>query len=146
LCIHLDTRSKDCGNHQFIEDLADECANMMRTSLLRQAAATRVAFAVRPAQAASRASSAALALSRTSRSAAAVYRPASSLLRFYSSESSAPQTDDGAPSELITRFANLDQLGVHPNVVRSLTQGLGYETMTDVQSMTINAALAGKDV
>ena len=119
---------------------------MMKTSLLRQAAATRVALAVRPAQAAFRASSAALALSRTPRAAAAVYRPASSLLRFYSSESAAPQTDAGAPSGLITRFADLDQLGVHSHIVRSLTQGLGYETMTDVQSMTINAALAGKDV
>lgn len=118
----------------------------MKTSLLRHAAATRVAFAVRPAQASLRASSAALALTRTSRPAAAVYRPASSLLRFYSSESAAPQTPDDGSSSLITRFADLPRLGVHDRLVNSLTNVLKYETMTDVQSMTINAALAGKDV
>ncbi|KAK4251521.1 P-loop containing nucleoside triphosphate hydrolase protein [Corynascus novoguineensis] len=119
---------------------------MMKTSLLRQAAATGVAFAVRPAHASFRASSAALALTRTSRPAAAVYRPASSLLRFYSSESAAPQTSDDGSSSLITRFADLPRLGVHDRLVNSLTSVLKYETMTDVQSMTINAALAGKDV
>jgi ATP-dependent RNA helicase MSS116 len=119
---------------------------MMKTSLLRQAAATRVALAVRPAQAAFRVSSAALALSRSSRNTAAVYRPAASLLRFYSSESAAPATSGDASSGPVTRFADLPQLGVHSRLVASLTQGMKYETMTDVQAMTINAALAGKDV
>ncbi|KAK4151264.1 P-loop containing nucleoside triphosphate hydrolase protein [Chaetomidium leptoderma] len=119
---------------------------MMRTSLIRQAAASRVALAARPAQAAFRASSAALALSRSSRSATAVYRPVSSLLRFYSSESAAPQTSADGASGPVTRFADLSELGVHDRIVRSITQGMGYENMTDVQSMTINAALAGKDV
>jgi ATP-dependent RNA helicase MSS116 len=119
---------------------------MMRTCLLRQAAATRVALAARPAHAAFRASSAALALSRPAQSAASVYRPPSSLLRFYSSESAAPETSSNAPSGPITRFADLPQLGVNERLVYSITKGMGYENMTDVQSMTINAALAGKDV
>ena len=119
---------------------------MMRTSLIRQAAASRVALAARPAQAAFRASSAALALSRSSRSATAVYRPVGSLLRFYSSESAARQTSTDGASGPVTRFADLSELGVHDRIIRSITQGMGYENMTDVQSMTINAALAGKDV
>ncbi|KAL2175673.1 P-loop containing nucleoside triphosphate hydrolase protein [Thermothelomyces heterothallicus CBS 202.75] len=120
---------------------------MMKTSLLRQAAATRVALAVRPAQASFRASSAVLALARSSRPSPAVPRPASSLLRFYSAESAAPQTSsDNGSSNLVTRFEDLRRLGVHEHLVNSLTKGLGYETMTDVQSMTISPALAGKDV
>jgi len=119
---------------------------MMKTSLLRQAAATRVVLAVRPAQASFRASSAALSLSRSSRTATAVYRSSSSLLRFYSSESAARKPSTNASSNLVTRFSDLPELGVHENLVHSLTKGLGYDSMTDVQTMTINAALAGKDV
>lgn len=121
---------------------------MMRTSLLRQAAASRVALAVRPAHAAAfRASSAALALSHAARSAAAVYRPASSLVRFYSSESAAPREySDGTPTTRITRFADLPQLNIHERLVSSITRGMSYENMTEVQSLTINAARAGKDV
>lgn len=119
---------------------------MMRTSLLRHAAATRVALAARPAQAAFRASSSALALSCPSRVAAAVHRPASSLLRFYSSASAARQTSSDATSGHVTRFAELGSLGVHEQLIKSITQRMGYENMTDVQSMTINAALAGKDM
>ncbi|KAK4126181.1 DEAD-domain-containing protein [Parathielavia appendiculata] len=120
---------------------------MMRTTLLRQAAATRAALAARPAQAAYRASSAALGLSRPARTApAAVRRSAASLLRFYSSESAAPAPSADASSGFITRFADLPQLGVNNQLVHSITKGMGYENMTDVQSMTINAALAGKDV
>jgi ATP-dependent RNA helicase MSS116 len=119
---------------------------MMKTSLLRQAAAARVALAVRPAQAAFRVSSTALPFSRSSPNSPAVYRPASSLLRFYSSESAAPATTDGARPGRITRFADLPQIGVHERLVASLTRGMKYETMTEVQSSTINAALAGRDV
>ncbi|KAH6635332.1 P-loop containing nucleoside triphosphate hydrolase protein [Chaetomium sp. MPI-SDFR-AT-0129] len=121
---------------------------MMKTSLLRQAAASRVALAVRPAHAAAlRASSAALALSHTTRSAATVYRPATSLIRFYSSESAAPREyRDGTPTTRITRFADLPQLNIHERLVSSITRGMSYENMTEVQSLTINAARAGKDV
>ncbi|KAJ4300344.1 hypothetical protein N0V88_003017 [Collariella sp. IMI 366227] len=118
---------------------------MMRTSLLRQAAASRVALAARPAQAALRASSAALAIASPSQRVAAVYRPASSLLRFYSGESAAARPEQSG-SQLITRFADLTTIGVHPQLSDAITKGMGYETMTDVQAMTINPALAGKDV
>lgn len=119
----------------------------MRTGLLRHAAASRVALAaVRPAQSAFRASSVALALARSSQNAAAAYRPVGSLLRFYSGESAAAEPSNRGAPGLITRFGDLTQLGVHDRLVRSITEGMNYETMTDVQSMTINPALAGKDV
>ncbi|KAK6853195.1 DEAD/DEAH box helicase [Apiospora arundinis] len=70
--------------------------------------------------------------------------------RLYSSQSAAAaQTyDDAAPSkpELITRFADLSKLGVHPRLIEAITQGMKYESMTDVQSKTINAALNGVDL
>ncbi|KAL2754292.1 hypothetical protein ACRALDRAFT_2069793, partial [Sodiomyces alcalophilus JCM 7366] len=45
-----------------------------------------------------------------------------------------------------TRFAELDALGVHPNLVKSITQGMGYETLSPVQSKTIVQALNGTDL
>jgi ATP-dependent RNA helicase MSS116 len=119
---------------------------MMKTSLLRQAAAGRVALVARPAQVAFRASSAALALSRPSRSVAAAYRFTPSLLRFYSSESAAEQLSTDAAPGPITRFQDLTQLNVHDHLVRAITRDMGYETMTDVQTRTIRPALLGKDV
>ena len=35
---------------------------------------------------------------------------------------------------------------VHPNVVNTITKGLGYENMTDVQTLTINQGLQGEDM
>jgi len=110
----------------------------MKTSLLRQAAVSRVAFAARPARMPFRAS---LAI----RAAAPVHRPVSSLLRFYSSESAVPESAV-EHQEPVTRFEDLPRLGVHERIVRSITKGMKYENMTDVQSMTVNSALAGKDV
>ena len=56
-----------------------------------------------------------------------------------------PQTDiedNGA----ITRFDELGSKNIlHPNVVRALTQDMRLETMTEVQSRTINEALRGDD-
>ena len=47
----------------------------------------------------------------------------------------------------ITKFQQLlDHNLVHPNVVNTITKGLGYENMTDVQSMTINQGLQGDDM
>jgi ATP-dependent RNA helicase MSS116 len=47
----------------------------------------------------------------------------------------------------ITKFQELlDHDLVHPNIVNAITQGMGHETMTDVQSMTINQALQGTDM
>lgn len=54
--------------------------------------------------------------------------------------------EPGSTEDLVTRFADLPSLGVHEHLVRSLTDTLGYETMTEVQSKTISPALAGKDL
>lgn len=77
--------------------------------------------------------------------------PQSLLPRFYSSESAAVREDEGAgqgesSSGLVTRFADLVKLGVDPNLVQALTKGMGYETMTEVQSLTINPAMKGVDL
>ncbi|GAB1318938.1 hypothetical protein MFIFM68171_09148 [Madurella fahalii] len=119
---------------------------MMKTSLLRHAAACRVAFAARPVQIAFRSSSAALGRSIPSRSIGAPRLPVRSLLRFYSSESAASELPDQQGQKPITRFKDLESLGVHSQIVNAITRGMGYDTMTDVQSATINPALAGKDV
>ncbi|KAI0478889.1 DEAD-domain-containing protein [Xylariaceae sp. FL0804] len=49
----------------------------------------------------------------------------------------------GAP---VTRFGELEDLGVHPKLVQSVTRGMGYDNMTEVQSMTINPAMKGVDL
>jgi len=47
----------------------------------------------------------------------------------------------------ITKFQQLiDHNLVHPNVVDTITKVLGYENMTDVQTMTINQGLQGDDM
>ncbi|KAH9908788.1 ATP-dependent RNA helicase mss116 [Xylariomycetidae sp. FL2044] len=72
--------------------------------------------------------------------------------RLYSAESAATSTDRHAPgsstssSGLVTQFADLDKLGVDPTLVRALTEKMGYDTMTEVQSLTINPALKGTDL
>lgn len=122
----------------------------MKTSLLRQAAARRAvaSAAARPIRLALRPSSGLLSLSRPAHPAASlVCRPVgSSLPRFYSSESAAAESTEGASNGPITQFKDMVQLGVHERLVSSITERMGYHNMTDVQSMTINAALAGKDV
>ena len=49
-------------------------------------------------------------------------------------------------SQRITKFSELSSVGVHPNLEKAITKGMGYEDMTEVQSMTLNAALSGKDM
>lgn len=68
--------------------------------------------------------------------------------RNYSSDAAAAaqSQDGGKQSGNITRFADLTQLGVHPNILKSIVDDMGYESMTDVQSMSINPALQGKDM
>lgn len=47
----------------------------------------------------------------------------------------------------ITKFQQLiDHNMVHPNVVTAITEGMGHENMTDVQTMTINQGLQGSDM
>ncbi|KAF4630970.1 hypothetical protein G7Y89_g7166 [Cudoniella acicularis] len=47
----------------------------------------------------------------------------------------------------ITKFDQLLEHDlVHPNIVHSITKGMGHHTMTDVQTMTINQGLQGTDI
>ncbi|KAF9881818.1 DEAD/DEAH box helicase [Colletotrichum karsti] len=71
--------------------------------------------------------------------------------RLYSSEAAAVANeqsgDASTPSEApLSRFEDLRSLGVHANLVDSITKGLKYENMTDVQSKTIKPALKGMDL
>jgi ATP-dependent RNA helicase MSS116 len=71
--------------------------------------------------------------------------------RLYSAESAAAQANrEGefapVPSAAVTRFSELSKLGVNDRLVDALTKGMGYENMTEVQSMAINGALKGTDM
>ncbi len=70
-----------------------------------------------------------------------------STLRLYST-ATAEATSDGqaAATGRVTRFADLASFGVHQNLVSAVTERMGYEHMTDVQSMAIMPALSGKDM
>lgn len=69
------------------------------------------------------------------------------IARNYSSASAAQESQEDARSDgLITRFADLKSIGVHDNLLRAITDDMKYEEMTDVQSMSINPALKGKDM
>jgi ATP-dependent RNA helicase MSS116 len=47
----------------------------------------------------------------------------------------------------VTRFADLAKRGlVHPAIIKTITDKMKLETMTDVQTRTINEALSGVDV
>lgn len=47
----------------------------------------------------------------------------------------------------VTKFQELMDHGmVHPNVVETITKGMGHHTMTEVQTMTINQGLLGTDM
>ncbi|KAK3688572.1 P-loop containing nucleoside triphosphate hydrolase protein [Podospora appendiculata] len=129
----------------------------MKASILRQAGFCRVALprslslSARVSIAARAAPSSAAAFVQTARGGVAQLRPFSnSLARFYSaaSESSSPASDDLLPSQhgRVTKFADLASLGVHEALVRSITEGMGYETMSEVQAATVNASLDGKDI
>lgn len=70
--------------------------------------------------------------------------------RFYSSEAVAERNDEATSSangsQRVTKFADLSLLGVHEKLVSAITEGMGYEDMTEVQSLTINPALRGTDL
>jgi ATP-dependent RNA helicase MSS116 len=47
----------------------------------------------------------------------------------------------------VTRFKDLATRGlVHPNVINTITKQMKLETMTEVQTRTINEALSGTDM
>ncbi|EKD19708.1 putative ATP-dependent RNA helicase [Drepanopeziza brunnea f. sp. 'multigermtubi' MB_m1] len=51
------------------------------------------------------------------------------------------------PQKDVTTFQELiDNDMVHRNVVEAITKGMGHQTMTEVQAMTINQALSGSDI
>lgn len=67
--------------------------------------------------------------------------------RSYSDATGAAESrSGGGQSGAITRFADLAPIGVHENILRAILEDMRYETMTDVQSMSINPALQGKDM
>lgn len=56
------------------------------------------------------------------------------------------QAQPAQPEEAITRFQELADRGlVSENIIRNITEKMGLSTMTEVQSMTINATLNGSD-
>ncbi|KAK2005576.1 DEAD/DEAH box helicase [Colletotrichum eremochloae] len=57
-----------------------------------------------------------------------------------------PVAETQEPSGLTTKFQDLGKLGVHKNLVDTITNGMKYENMTSVQSMTIEPALKGMDL
>jgi ATP-dependent RNA helicase MSS116, mitochondrial len=68
--------------------------------------------------------------------------------RFYTSEAAAQKQSDTPEvgSERITQFKDLARLGVHERLVSAITEGMKYQDMTEVQSLTINSALRGTDL
>ncbi|KAJ4390555.1 hypothetical protein N0V93_004151 [Gnomoniopsis smithogilvyi] len=119
---------------------------MFKRQLLRQARATR-ALRVAPSSLSSFGVGAAPRPSTT-------YRPAllansicrNIISRSYSSASAEASSQNEKTSGLITRFADLSNVGVHANLLRSIVNDMRYENMTDVQAMSINPALSGKDI
>ncbi|KAI1133104.1 DEAD-domain-containing protein [Nemania abortiva] len=127
---------------------------MFRASLQRQVRLGHVARRLPAVAVAQNARSESLAILRqTSSSQPALRRlvPRHALFRLYSSQSAAAQANRegefaAVPSAPVTRFSELAQLGVNERLVQALTQGMGYDAMTEVQSMAINPALKGTDM
>ncbi|EPE03275.1 atp-dependent rna helicase [Ophiostoma piceae UAMH 11346] len=67
--------------------------------------------------------------------------------RSYSSEATAAASTEATEGpRVITKFSELGEIGVHENIIHGLTQGMGYEKMTPVQSKAMSPALTGKDI
>ncbi|KOS17784.1 ATP-dependent RNA helicase mss116 [Escovopsis weberi] len=68
--------------------------------------------------------------------------------RSYSKEAAAEREEAslaGATGDIVN-FADLEKLGVHPNLLNAITKGMGYDAMTPVQAKTIAPALKGTDI
>jgi ATP-dependent RNA helicase MSS116 len=64
-----------------------------------------------------------------------------------SQTAAAPHAGSKAHEPVITRFDELVKHGlVHPNVIDEITKTMKLETMTEVQTATINTALQGTDM
>ncbi|OIW32122.1 DEAD-domain-containing protein [Coniochaeta ligniaria NRRL 30616] len=128
---------------------------MLKTTLSRQ---SRLCFAAaRNARLVTRVASRPVAQSLLAPSTRIISKNALSVLssfqpRLYSTdaaEAEATETSEPAKERVqqdISRFGDLTQINVHPSIVDAITKDFGYENMTDVQRLTINAALAGKDM
>lgn len=70
-----------------------------------------------------------------------------SLLRQQAAAYNDPPEHDSEANGVVTRFDELESQNlVHPNIINTLTRRMGLETMTEVQTRTINEALRGTDV
>lgn len=129
---------------------------MLKNTLSRQSRLCRLplAAAARQVQTVSRITSRPLSQIVTPRTNITSISALSALSRFqprlYSTEAAAatetaPEQSQ-QPTGPVTKFADLKKLGVDDSIVYNITDGFGYENMTDVQSATINAALKGKDM
>jgi ATP-dependent RNA helicase MSS116, mitochondrial len=65
--------------------------------------------------------------------------------RAYSTESEAPVAQQDEAPETNDTFESLEGL-VHPNLLKAITEGMGYDTMTPVQAKTIRPSLNGTDM
>lgn len=71
----------------------------------------------------------------------------SSQLRNYAAAYQVESSDAAPEDKNITKFDELSEYGmVHPNVINAITQGMKINTMTEVQTETINQALQGIDL
>jgi ATP-dependent RNA helicase MSS116 len=68
--------------------------------------------------------------------------------RLYSDEAAAVQEEIShpAPARDLVNFKDLTQVGVHGSLIDAIVKDMGYESMTPVQSKTINPALKGTDM
>lgn len=135
-------------DHQWFSRTPHLVANMFKRQLLRQARACR-GLRVSPSSLLALGSGLAPRTATTCRPAVLTASVSRQIIqRAYSSAAAAAESDNngGNTNGLITRFADLSTLGVHESLISAITKGMGYETMTDVQSMSINPALQGKDL
>jgi len=71
----------------------------------------------------------------------------SPLLRNEAAAADIPATESQDVQPPLTKFQDLQEQGViHRNIVKNMTEGMGLETMTEVQSKTINSAIKGTDI
>lgn len=128
---------------------------MFRTAILRAARVPRAAAApsasvvasLRPA--ALRTAGLAQTVSFQSRAVPAVSQVARFARNYSSATAEATRdqdVDDLSSNGLLTKFSELADIGIHENLVRSITEGMKYENMTPVQSKTITPALDGRDM
>ncbi|KAJ8119844.1 hypothetical protein ONZ43_g3294 [Nemania bipapillata] len=126
---------------------------MFKASIQRQARLSHVARRLSTVSVARNARPETLANLRQASSQPALRHlaPRLALSQLYSTQSAIAQANrEGefapVPSAAVTRFSELSQLGVNERLVQALTEGMGYDAMTEVQSMAINPALKGTDM